>query len=488
MRRSSFDNKSFFWIQIVEKLNTAKSSPTLFCEILKESCEYFGLGGTFFYEADPHGTFYLKHNFATFEGHTLHKTIAPDATLSSSLFLEISGKNIVSFNKNTKKTPLEDGLSELFKTNLLILIPILDQKNVIIAMVGFIDRRDGKDFTKNEFGLINAILGSIANHIKMNFFQERVVGTQKALESILDNMGVDIYVNDFYTHEILYANKSMAKPYGGKENMLGKKCWSVLYNDKTEQCDYCPQKNLLDENGNPTKTYSWDYQRPFDHAWFRVVSSTFKWVDGRLAHVVSSVDITENKRNEEIVSRMAEYDMLTGLPNRRKLLHDYTALFTNLEKEQEFFIFFFDLDGFKAINDTLGHGAGDELLVKVGDTLRKSPLIGESIYRHAGDEFIILLNSKDLDRAFGVIDILQSGFIKNFINAAADQIAECGASVGIVHYPSDADTLTELLHNADIAMYESKRKGKSMVHFYNQGELCTPEEYAKKHQFARKKA
>jgi alkyl hydroperoxide reductase subunit AhpC len=54
----------------------------------------------------------------------------------------------------------------------------------------------------------------------------------------------------------------------------------------------------VDENGEPTKVYSWDYRRPFDGSWFRVLSAAFPWVDGRLAHVVSSIDITDNKNNE----------------------------------------------------------------------------------------------------------------------------------------------------------------------------------------------
>ncbi len=94
------------------------------------------------------------------------------------------------------------------------------------------------------------------------------------------------------------------------------------HTDKVKPCDFCPQPKLVDQHGEPSKIYSWDYQRPFDGAWFRVLSGTFRWLDGRLAHVVSSVDITENKNNEALIARLANYDPLTNLPNRRKLMAD----------------------------------------------------------------------------------------------------------------------------------------------------------------------
>ena len=98
---------------------------------------------------------------------------------------------------------------------------------------------------------------------------------------------------------MLYANESMAAPYGGIEHFEGKKCWQALYKDKTGECEFCPKKHLIDENGLPTKVYSWDYQRPFDKCWFRVFSAAFAWIDGQMAHVITSVDIDHQKTIEE---------------------------------------------------------------------------------------------------------------------------------------------------------------------------------------------
>src|SRR5699024_10615050 len=103
----------------------------------------------------------------------------------------------------------------------------------------------------------------------------------------------------FDSHDMLYANRSMVEPYGGIEHFWGKKCWEALYSDKTGECEFCPKRHLIDENGHPTKVYSWDYQRPFDKCWFRVFSAAFAWIDGQMAHVITSVDIDHQKKIEE---------------------------------------------------------------------------------------------------------------------------------------------------------------------------------------------
>ena len=147
--------------------------------------------------------------------------------------------------------------------------------------------------------MIHLILDSLSKEIAVREYKEREVRASKTLGSIMNNMGVDIYVNSFDSHDMLYANESMAAPYGGVQHFEGKKCWEALYTDKKGECEFCPKKHLIDENGLPTKVYSWDYQRPFDKCWFRVFSAAFAWIDGQMAHVITSVDIDHQKTIEE---------------------------------------------------------------------------------------------------------------------------------------------------------------------------------------------
>jgi diguanylate cyclase (GGDEF)-like protein len=281
-------------------------------------------------------------------------------------------------------------------------------------------------------------------------------------------MGIDIYVTDYENDEVLYANKSMSVPFGGQENMIGKICWQVLYGARgqSEECDFCPKRRLLDESGKPTKAYSWEYQRQSKDMWFRAFSAAFRWVDGRLAHVVTNVDITENKRNENIIRQLADYDMLTKLPNRRRLLYDCDEGVKRMAvRKQTGYFIFFDLDNFKLVNDTMGHSAGDELLIKISEALQKSPITRDRVYRHGGDEFIILCENTKRDELDKLIDFILNLFCENWQIAANSTTTS--ASIGIACYPADGTTAEELLRKADIAMYTAKRRGRNTAVFYN---------------------
>lgn len=247
--------------------------------------------------------------------------------------------------------------------------------------------------------------------------------------------------------------------------MLGKKCWQALYTDKSGPCDYCPQNKLIDEEGNPTKIYSWDYRRPFDGSWFRVLSATFRWFDGRLAHVVSSVDITENKNNEATIAQMADYDALTNLPNRRKLLADCDAAIEEaIKNDGHGYLLFFDLDKFKDLNDSMGHQAGDQLLQEVGKALQKNRYTRDRSFRYGGDEFVVLLPDTTEKQAHKVVQFLLARFQRPWRLKRISPI--CHASVGVARYPEQGKNTEELLHKADSMMYKAKQAGRGTACFY----------------------
>jgi diguanylate cyclase (GGDEF)-like protein len=307
----------------------------------------------------------------------------------------------------------------------------------------------------------------VGNQVKLRTYQGWLENTRSALESILDNIAVDIYVTDYSTYEIIYANSSMARPYEGLENMLGRKCWELQDDTLCSPCPNCIRGKLLDENSKPTKTYSWDFFRSQDNTWQRMTSACFRWIDGRLANVLSSVNITENKHNEVLIRHMAEYDDLTGLPNRRKLVQDIDQLFCG--EDGDGYVLFFDLDGFKRVNDDLGHQAGDELLLKIGQSLQNSSLTGGHCYRHSGDEFVLVYKNVSAARLFDII-----GFVLEMFAEAwhlRDGVVNCTCSMGIAHFPADGQNALELLHVADLAMYSSKKQGRSKVYFYEQGQM-----------------
>lgn len=466
-------------VSIMKKINTVTDSSVSMSELLEDVCKVFDFACGFIYQADYNSIFHIKDFYQSCEFDNIAEKLDLKATLGEELLKTLTLEKVIIFSEKSIKTPLQEKLSDIFSSNSLILIPIKDQNVELIAMIGLVDRRGFNRQVGIDLNNSYIVLSLLANKIQLEMSQTRTTNAEKALNNVLDHVGIDIYVNDYHSHDILYVNKSMALPYGGVDNMVGKKCWDVIFTNKTEECEFCPQPKLVDKNGDPNNIYSWDYQRPFDGSWFRVLSSAFPWSDGRLAHLVASVNITESKQNELLVQNMANYDYLTGIANRRKLLNDMEDFI--IDKSligNSWYMLFCDLDGFKQINDTAGHRAGDNLLKAIGTRLQTNPIIDGKSYRHGGDEFIILLPDKwTSEQSHAMIQNLMNDFTSGC--EFENNKMSCGCSIGVVHFPSDGKTSEELIHRADIAMYAAKDAGKNVIRFYNKGDIVTGEDYFK---------
>ena len=443
---------------IIKTLSQPDEPKDMVERILTDVCRHFKFGCGFVYEADHTNTFHLKERFSAYRATGLPESLQLEKHLGCDEIATMLRTAV--FYQNTGAS----GSARIFESNTLMLVPAQNKDGVAIGLVGMMDRRHKILLDDQAVDAAKMILNLLANSIKLRIYQRNLEYAEQSLHSILNNAGVDVYVNDFNTHEILYMNQSMAAPYGGLDKVMGKKCWEALYFDKTEPCDYCPQKKLIDKNGNPTKIYSWDYRRPFDGSWFRVLSAAFHWVDGRLAHVVSSVDITENKHNEVIIARMANFDALTNLPNRRKLMSDCEEYMKeNARGRIGAYLLFFDLDNFKTLNDSMGHQTGDELLAEVGRALQKNLLTKNRSYRYGGDEFITLLDEVDRAYMLKTVKFLLDRFERPWELRHARPI--CRASIGVAHFPTDATTPEDLIHKADMMMYKAKQNGRGMACF-----------------------
>ncbi len=177
-------------------------------------------------------------------------------------------------------------------------------------------------------------------------------------------------------------------------------------------------------------------------------------------------DITERKKSEETIWRQANYDELTGLANR-------TQFHSRLEQEIErhgrdkssFALLYLDLDGFKDVNDTLGHAAGDELLIRVAQRLKGCTRKSDLIARLGGDEFtLILADIKQAEQVASVADAILAALAKP-IQIHEHEI-RIGASIGVAFYPDDGSSREELSKHADIAMYQAKESGKNNFQFF----------------------
>jgi diguanylate cyclase (GGDEF)-like protein/hemerythrin-like metal-binding protein len=201
--------------------------------------------------------------------------------------------------------------------------------------------------------------------------------------------------------------------------------------------------------------------------------------------VLNQVQRRDNQSalDQEHIAHMANYDELTDLPNRA-LFYDRLKQAMTLAKRNRsnLSLMFMDLDGFKNVNDTLGHLAGDELLKKVAERLSRCVRESDTVGRIGGDEFAIIFNDAE---TLEQVSTLAAKLIET-IHYPFDlqgQEASIGISIGISCYSDVSATPDDLLNNADIAMYESKKNGKNRYTFYSQADDGSKEEWIKFDQF-----
>lgn len=189
-------------------------------------------------------------------------------------------------------------------------------------------------------------------------------------------------------------------------------------------------------------------------------------VEGRHEFSAFIRDITNKKESEEIIWKQANFDKVTNLPNRH-MFHD--RLDQEIKKAHraglQMALLFIDLDRFKEVNDTLGHDMGDILLMETSRRINSCIRESDTVSRLGGDEFTVILSevdeTRDVERvAQSILKILAEPF------QLGDEMAYISASIGITFYPDDADSVEDLLKNADQAMYVAKNLGRNQSSYF----------------------
>lgn len=233
-------------------------------------------------------------------------------------------------------------------------------------------------------------------------------------------------------------------------NLFGKD-WSLLIGEEGWQGETWCRRN----NGE-------------DFLQFQTISA-LRDADGNLTHyIIIFNDITELRRKDEYIRRLAYQDSLTRLPNR-KLLENRLSQFLlrNQSKNLPFTVLFLDLDRFKIINDSLGHAIGDQLLRIVAKRLVGTVRKGDTVARLGGDEFVILLQG--LESKTNVKRLVQKILSKvtEPVELAGYSL-QISTSIGISQYPENGQNAVELLKNADTAMYAAKDSGRNRFRFFSE--------------------
>lgn len=219
----------------------------------------------------------------------------------------------------------------------------------------------------------------------------------------------------------------------------------------------------------------WNRRKDGDLYLERMTISMVRDLDGEPVRYVSVFsDITALRRKDEHIKHLAFHDALTDLPNRTLLMDRINQKLINSSRETcNLALMFLDLDGFKLVNDRFGHNVGDYLLKEVAKRLKALVRESDTVARLGGDEFMFILSNSQ-----GKEEILD--IAKRVIHSINEPIEVCGevlhigASIGISMYPTDGQTATDLIKNADTAMYAAKNQGRNNIHFFTATDFSPP--------------
>ncbi len=286
------------------------------------------------------------------------------------------------------------------------------------------------------------------------------------INSILFEHTLEAVVISDENHKILTVNKAFSKITGyTKKEVIGKDFNLLCCKDKDKEKSCIDIINMLKNKG------SWQGEVNKRHKNGEEFPAHLSVIEGEkskgVKHYISIFDdITYRKQSQENLYQLAHSDQLTQLSNRHAFMH---RLNENVEKAKRYkskcALIFMDLDGFKKINDTYGHNAGDIVLVRTAERLKHIIRKSDMVARMGGDEFTVIIeNFSDIRD----LTILCKKIIKSISEEIQieDAVVEVTTSIGISIYPDDAVTPELILTYADNAMYRAKKLGKNNVQFF----------------------
>ena len=289
---------------------------------------------------------------------------------------------------------------------------------------------------------------------------------KEQLQNIFDNLDVAIWSLDLQ-EQSLQVSTELERIYGVSREEIVKypvSIWKEMIHPEDRNVAECLDEQLFSgQSGN---------------AMYRILrrDGEIRWVQDRGVPIVDAsgkviridgvvIDVTETKQANDQIKKMAFHDPLTGLPNRRYFEEKLSIAMKSAKADDEkLVVLFMDLDGFKKVNDTFGHEAGDLLLQEVGVRCQNCMGPDDLLARLAGDEFTILLPQADIEQAMAVSRKMIAEIQKPF--PIDKNLVSFTSSIGISLYPEHGETPEMLIKRADEAMYWAKESGKNSFRVY----------------------
>jgi diguanylate cyclase (GGDEF)-like protein/PAS domain S-box-containing protein len=297
--------------------------------------------------------------------------------------------------------------------------------------------------------------------------QQALMSSENKYRTLVEQSHVGVFIMDQV--KLVYVNRALAEMLGMREaDLVGRSYLDLLAPDSMD--DTAPLRKTFRNTGDFTQ----DFESCLLHRnGQRVYARVSVWpveVDGQRQLTGTIIDITRQREAESRLRFHANHDPLTGLPNRalfnRKLAERLTP--DDRRGKFSFAVLYLDLDGFKWVNDSLGHGAGDRLLLEIARRLEDELASEVLIARYGGDEFTLLPEGPcDYECAVNVAKRVLALFERPF--SIGGQQVFSAASLGIVLGRPDYDSPDQVLRDADTAMYRAKAAGKSGYVVFDEG-------------------
>ncbi len=349
------------------------------------------------------------------------------------------------------------------------------EEKSIFSLSYRIIKRDGSEHVLNQYADVLLddnkrpirMIGTSHDITEQVQIQTKMQEQEEHVKKIYNNLDAGIWSVDIRENSVQFMSDGIQSitGYTSEEFEEGRIVWSdLIYSEDLPL--YQDRQETLNTRKAPRCRYRITH-RDGSIRWVEDNTIPVFCPEGELIRLDGIItDMTEQIKSEELMAHIAYHDYLTGLPNRRMFEEELNAILeSSIQFQNQFAVLYIDMDGFKRINDTLGHMKGDQLLIEISSRLRENLSNHDFVARIGGDEFTVLLRQIDAtDEAVS--------FAKKLILSLEEPFYMNGyelfitASIGMTIYPTDGEDAGMLMSKADTALYRAKEMGKNNYQIY----------------------
>ena len=430
--------------EVIRMLESDEGFSELTVDIIKETCQSLNLSGGFLIRENvDHDTTDMICEYVENKDDSLIERFKKRPKAQLPFF---NGKPYMI----SSDSMMPEAFERFFKENSLsaAVFQPLEINERFMMYIGFYQKDKERIWESEDIKFMSGVKRVVQSILIKRIAKNSLASSYASLEAILENAGCGIYVADYQTRSILYTNQKLKELFA-RTIASGNLEEIVFAEEKAKKTHYYDEVYYVEEE-----------------RWLDVHKTEIDWVDGRKVGLCTLYDVTDKKLYQKKIENQANNDFLTGLYNRMRCEQDlgrYVAKAQAVNSEGA--LLYIDLDDFKHINDGLGHQYGDVLLKAISHSLQRIEGIENSCYRMGGDEFIVIVSDAIYPQIERILQDINTIFNKPWFLKGEDYY--CTMSMGISCFPSDGNSVDDLIRKADMALMTAKRRGKNCVEYYN---------------------